>query len=488
MSAGSNLPEVLTSFVGRTKELQELTRLLAEYRLLTLTGSGGVGKSRLALRLAGTVMNDCRDCMWLVELAALSDPTLVTQAVGAVLGLKDPRRTSGTEGLTAFLRSKRALIVLDNAEHLLSSCADLADAVLRQCPDIKLVVTSRERLGVSGEFAYRVPSLPLPLAENRATARSLAECDSVTLFSERVRLHRPQFTVTDENADAVAGICRRLDGIPLAIELAAARVRALSVEEIDQRLKRGFSLLTGGSRTALPRHQTLRAAIDWSYKLLSDAEQALLCRLSVFAGGWTLEAAEQICADERLPAAAAVDLLTSLVDKSLVVAEERGGASRYGLLETVRQYARELLLERGGEAQWRDRRLAYFLALSLDVEPLLKGADVESGLNGLQAEHDNLRLAMDWAESGNSDAASGLRIAAAIWWFWYVRGHLSEGRRRLSGLLAATPETGALGDRAKALRGVGVLARSKRTTTPRRRFSARALRSGASSATSAALR
>lgn len=455
----SNLPDLLTSFVGRGQELQELTRLLDEYRLLTLTGSGGVGKSRLALRLAATVMNDYRDGEWLVELAALSDPTLVPQTVGAVLGLKDPRDMSATERLTAFLQSRRTLLMLDNVEHVISACADLADAVLRQCPDVKLLVTSRERLGLSGEFAYRVPSLSLPLADDRATARGLAECESVALFGERVRLHRPQFAVTDKNAAAVASICRRLDGIPLAIELAAARVRALSVEEVDKRLKQGFSLLTGGSRTALPRQQTLRAAIDWSYNLLSDPEKVLLCRVSIFAGGWTLKAAEQVCADDTVPAAAVVDLLTSLMDKSLVVAEERSGTTRYRLLETVRQYARDLLLEHGGEGQWRNRHLAYFLALAREVEPLLKGAEVESGLNALQADHDNLRLALDWAESASGDAISGLRIAAAIWWFWNVRGYLREGRQRLSRLLAAVPDTEALDDRAKALRGAGALAR-----------------------------
>ena len=457
-----NLNEPLSSFIGREQELADLRNLLADHRLLTLTGAGGVGKTRLALRVATLALtNGFRDGVWLVELAALSDPDLVPQAVATVLGLKEARDTSLTERLAGYLQARHLLLVLDNAEHLLAACAHLAENLLRRCPQVIVLATSRERLGVPGELTYRVPSLSMPEPGRDATAQSLAEYESVRLFCERVRLHRSHFAVTDQNAPALANLCRRLDGIPLAIELAAAQVRSMSVEEVDERLERGFLLLSGGARTTLPRQQTLRALIDWSYDLLSEAERALLCRASVFAGGWTLAAAEQVCADERVPTAAVVDLLTSLVDKSLVVAEERSGATRYTLLETVRQYARDRLLERGDEAQWRHSHLAYFLALSGEIEPLLRGAEVESGLNRLQLEHDNLRVAMDWAESGRGDTVSGLQIAAAIWWFWSVRGYLREGRRRLSALLAAAPDTQALADRAKALRGAGGLARQQ---------------------------
>jgi non-specific serine/threonine protein kinase len=457
----SNLTEPLTSFIGREQELADLQKLLAEHRLLTLTGAGGVGKTRLALRVATLALtNGFRDGVWLIELASLSDPDLVPQAVASVLGLKDVRGTSLTERLGQHLESKRLLLVLDNAEHLVAACADLTEHLLRQCPQLIVLATSRERLGVPGEMTYRVPSLSTPEPGRDTTAQSLAEYESIRLFSERVRLHRPHFAVTDQSAHALASICRRLDGIPLAIELAAAQVRSMSVDEVNERLERGFLALTGGVRRTLPRQQTLRALIDWSYNLLGEPEQTLLCRVSVFAGGWTLAAAERVCGDGGVPTATVADLLTSLVDKNLVVAEEKNGTTRYRLLETVRQYAQEMLIEQGGEAQWRDRHLAYFLAWSLEVEPLLKGAEVDSGLDKLQADHDNLRLAMDWAGSGG-DAVSGLQIAAAIWWFWYVRGHLREGRRRLSRLLAEAPETDALSDRAKALRGAGALARGQ---------------------------
>jgi non-specific serine/threonine protein kinase len=282
----------------------------------------------------------------------------------------------------------------------------------------------------------------------------------VQLFTDRALLVRPDFQVTPQNAPALASICRRLDGIPLAIELAAARGRSLSINEIDAKLDQRFRLLTGGSRTALPRQQTLRALIDWSYDLLSAAEQALFQRLSVFAGGWSLKAAEEVCGDETVDRDAVLELLTSLADKSLVLAEERDGATRYRLLETVRQYAREKLIEGGGEARWRDQHLAYFLALTHETEPLLKGA-VQMGLDQLDTEHDNLRMALDWAESGRGDSAAGLQIAAAVWWFWEQRGHLREGRRRLSRLLDEVPDTQALAIRAKALRGAGALARAQ---------------------------
>ena len=351
--------------------------------------------------------------------------------------------------------------MLDNAEHLLAACARLTETVLRQCPQVTLLVTSRERLAVQGEQTYRVPSLSMPDPGLDISAQNLAQFESVQLFSERVRLHRPHFAVTDQNAPALASICRRLDGIPLAIELAAARGRSMSIEEVNQQLEHGFRVLTGGSRSALPRQQTLRALIDWSYDLLSDAEQALFRRLSVFAGGWTLSAAEQVCTDESVDKEAVLEHLTSLADKSLLVAEERDSVTRYRLLETVGHYARERLRERGGEAHWRDRHLAYFLALTLEAEPLLKGPDLEVGLDRLETEHDNLRLALDWAASGRGDSVTGLRIAAAIWWFWQTRGHLREGRQWLSRLLAAAPATEALAIRAKALRGAGALAREQ---------------------------
>jgi non-specific serine/threonine protein kinase len=458
-SPRSNLPELLTSFVGREHELAELQSLLAHQRLLTLTGAGGVGKTRLAMHLAAAVIKGYNDGVWLVELAALSDPTLVPQAVNGVLGLKEQRGKSLTERLTEHLQAKQLLLVLDNAEHLIAACAQLSETVLRQCARVTLLVTSRERLGVRGEMTYRVPSLSTPDANRDATAESIVAYDSVRLFSERVQLHRRHFAITDQNAPALANVCRRLDGIPLAIELAAARVRSMSVEELNQHLE--LRLLKTDLRTALPRQQTLRALIDWSYDLLGTTEQALFRRLSVFAGGWTLAAAEQVCSDESVGMDAVLEFLASLADKSLLLVEERDGATRCRLLETVRQYARERMAAADGEGRWRDRHLEYFRALALEVEPLLKGPELQLGLDRLETEHDNLRLALDWAESGHGDSVAGLQIATAIWWFWQVRGHLREGRRRLSRLLAAAPATEALAIRARALRGAGALAREQ---------------------------
>jgi len=455
----SNLPELLTSFVGRERELAELQGLLARHRLLTLTGAGGVGKTRLAVHLAAAVGRVYEDGVWLVELAALSDPALVAQTVNGVLGLKEQGGKSPTERLVGHLQPKQLLLLLDNAEHLIAACAQLSETVLRQCARVTFLVTSRERLGVQGEMTYRVPSLSAPDGSRDATAESIASYDSVRLFSERVRLHRQHFAITDQNAPALADVCRRLDGIPLAIELAAARVRSMSVEELNEHLE--IRLLKTDSRTAVPRQQTLRALIEWSYDLLGTAEQALFVRLAVFAGGWTAAAAEQVCADETVDEDAVVDLLASLADKSLLLVEERDGATRCRLLETVRQYAGERMAAATGEGRWRDRHLEYFRAFALAVEPLLKGHELHVGLDRLETEHDNLRLAMDWAESGHGDAEAGLQIGAAIWWFWQVRGHLREGRLRLSRLLTAAAPSEALATRAKALRGAGALAREQ---------------------------
>ena len=433
----SNLPESLTSFIGREREVAELEKLLADQRLLTLTGAGGVGKTRLALRVAAAVLDEYGDGVWLVELDALSDPALMPQAVSTVLELKEERGKSSTERLAEYLRTKRLLLVLDNAEHLLASCAQLIDCVLRQCPLVTLLVTSRERLGLPGETTYRVPSLSMPDTAHGATAESIAGYESVRLFSERVRLHRPHFAVTDQNAPALANICRQLDGIPLAIELAASRVRSMSVDEVNQRLHQRFGLLTAAFRTVPRRQQTLRAAIDWSYDLLSDAEKALFGRISVFVGGWTLEAAERVCGDDGADAHDVLDLLTSLVDKSLVVAEERMAATRYRLLESVHRYATERLHELGEESVRRGRYVAYFLAMAEEAEPQLTGKDQRAWLDRLETEHDNLRSALSHSTATSEEAVAGLRLVNALARFWLVRGYLVEGRAWLSRLLVA---------------------------------------------------
>lgn len=453
-----NLPQHSTSFIGREKEIAEVKTLLGRARLLTLTGSGGCGKTRLGIQVAAGQLNSYADGVWLVELASVANPDLVPQSVATMLGLTEERGKSLTQSVTEHLSSTHLLLVLDNAEHLLAACAQLADVVLRQCPQVKLLVTSRERLGVLGESAYRVPGLPVPDPERQATAASLAQYESVQLFVERARLNLPHFALTDENAPAVGVLCYRLDGLPLAIELAAARVRAMSVEAISQRLDQRFRLLTGGSRMAPRRQQTLRTLIDWSYDLLSDAERALLGRVSIFSGGWTLEATEQVCVGQGVDDWEALDLLTSLADKNLLQAEERNGATRYRLLETLRQYARERLLETGEEACWHGRHLAYFLAVAEKAEPHLVDTDQRAWLDQLEAEHDNLRAALAWSATGGGDAGGGLQLAGALWRFWLARGYWNEGRGWLAKLLAAGPGGQAAADRAKALKGAGDLA------------------------------
>ncbi len=453
----NNLRRQLTSFVGREAEVEKVKELLQKTALLTLTGSGGCGKTRLALQAAADMLDASADGAWLVELASLADPALVPQTVAAVLSLKPGEGKSLTQTLADSLRNKHLLLVLDNCEHLLDACAQLADALLRQCPHVLILATSREGLGIAGETTYRVPSLSVPDPKQPQTPVSLSHYESVRLFIERALQVQTAFTVTNQNAPALATICHRLDGIPLAIELAAARVRSLSVEEVNQRLDQRFRLLTGGSRTALPRQQTLRSLIDWSYDLLDEPEKSLLCRVSVFSGGWTLEAAEHACSGGRAEEWQTLDLLTSLADKSLVGAEQHLGATRYRLLETVRQYARDRLLEGGDGEEWRDRHLAHFLSLAEEAAPHLEGAD-QAWLERLEAEHDNMRGALEWSLTASPGPEAGLRLAGAIWWFWFVRGHYAEGRAWLSGLLAAEPAGQSKAARAKALNGAGLLA------------------------------
>jgi predicted ATPase/class 3 adenylate cyclase len=456
----NNLPQQVTSFIGREKELAKLRLLLAGTRLVTLTGSGGCGKTRLCLQVAADSLERFPDGAWLVELAPLSDPALVPQTVATVLGLKEEPDKPISETLTDYLKDERLLLLLDNCEHILDGCARLADSLLRQCPQVTILASSREALGIGGEQAYRVPSLSLPDPKLAHTSASVVSFEAVQLFSDRARLARLDFQVTDQNAATLASICHRLDGIPLAIELAAARVRSLSVDEISRRLDQRFQLLTGGSRTALPRQQTLGALLDWSYDLLNATEQALFCRLAIFAGGWTLDAAEQVCMGQPVDVKKILDFLTLLTDKSLVVAEERDGATRFRMLETIRQYARERLLENGDEAHWQKRHLAYFVRMAEEAEPHLTATDQKVWLDRLETEHDNLRSVLTLTSAPGGDAVAGLRLAGASWRFWYVRGFLGEGRTWLSRMLLACSSDGtAAAARAKALDGAGMLAR-----------------------------
>jgi predicted ATPase/class 3 adenylate cyclase/Tfp pilus assembly protein PilF len=457
----NNLPSHWTSFIGREREIAEVKGTLAGTRLLTLTGAGGCGKTRLALQVAADLLGDYPDGVWLVELAAVADPALVPQAVAAAVGVREEPGRPLLQTLVESLRPRRLLLLLDNCEHLVGACASLAHDLLSRCPQLCLLATSREVLGIAGEMAWRVPSLSLPDPEEPLPAEQITDYEAVRLFVDRALRTRPGFAVTPENASSVAQVCHRLDGIPLAIELAAARVCILSVEQITARLDDCFHLLSGGNREALPRQQTLRAAIDWSYDLLSEAERQLLRRLSVFAGGWTLPAAESVCAGEEIEEHEVLDLLTALVDKSLVSVDEQGNEARYRLLETIRQYGAEQLRGSGEEAPLRQRHRNWFRELAETAEAALSGADQGTWLNRLEREHANVRAALDAAVQA-ADVETAWRLGGALWRFWEVRGYLAEGRQRLAAVLGAEPGAPSRGEatlaRAKALAGAGVLA------------------------------
>ncbi len=454
----NNLPQQTTSFIGREKQVEEVKGLLKQNRLLTLTGAGGSGKTRLSLQIAADLLDHNFDGVWLVELAALSDPTLVPQAVADILGVREEPGTPITRTLTEWLKPKRLLLVLDNCEHLITACAALATDLLRACPHVHLLVSSREALNVAGEQTYRVPPLSLPDPKQMQTVETLPQFEALRLFIERALAVQPAFAVTNANAPVVAQICWRLDGIPLAMELAAARVRSLSVEEINTRLDNRFRLLTGGSRTALPRQQTLQALIDWSYDLLTEQEKVVLCRLSVFAGGWTLEAAEKVCAGGDIEGWDVLDLLTSLVDKSLVTyGEDSYGQGRYRLPETVRQYAHDRLRSTGGEAVVRTRHRDEFLRLAAQARSELQGPGQQAWLDRLEEDHDNLRAALDWCQEDPDGAQPGLQLTADLFFLWWIRGYFAEGQRRYAAALALPAAQERTAARARTLSRAGGL-------------------------------
>ncbi|MGH4006590.1 MAG: LuxR C-terminal-related transcriptional regulator [Pseudonocardiaceae bacterium] len=449
----NNLPGELTSFVGRCTELTQIGDALQRARLLTLTGSGGCGKTRLALQAAADAMDRHPDGVWLVELARLADAALLPAAMIDALGLREMPGRALLNTLVEHLRARRALVVLDNCEHLLSACAQFADVLLRGCASVTILATSRAPLGVPGEVTWRVPSMSLPAEPAREPIEALRLSDAVSLFIDRARQVRPDFALTAANAPAVAQICHDLDGIPLAIELAAVRVRMLAPEQVAHALSDRFHLLTGGARTVMPRHQTLAASIDWSHELLDDGERTLLRRLSVFAGGWTLDAAEQVCPGEGIDRYDVLDLLTGLVDKSLVTTDEQGSETRYRLLETVRQYATARLAEAGELDAVRDRHLAYHVGLVEAGEPqVLAAGHDDPMLHTLVTELPNLRAALEWAATTNPDAA--LRLVNALSLFWLFTGRYREGDTAYARALdAAGDEPTPLRGRALAGRG-----------------------------------
>ncbi len=441
----TNLPIPLTSFIGREGQVDELRQLLlqrsdkgAATRLLTLTGPGGCGKTRLAIEVASGLVGTFKDGVWLIELASLSDPRLLPQAVARIFNLHEQQERLLIETLTGYLETKQILLVLDNCEHLLDACAQLIMSLLQVCPQMHILATSRERIHIPGETVWQVPPLTIPDRHDQESFDGWKRSAAVRLFVDRATSILPTFELNRQNAGSIVEICRRLDGIPLAIELAAARINVITINEIAERLQDRFALLTGGSRMALPKHQTLGATMDWSYALLPENEQALLRGLSVFAGGWTLEAAEAIHASDRQ----ALDLLHRLVDKSLIISKAHEGSTRFWMLETIRQYAHEKLVETGEEVEMQNRHLRYFLAFSEKADAERSGPNQIAWLNRLEIDHDNLRSALSWAlqnsqttGEGNPYQDIGLRLLKALWNFWYVHNHWSEGRRWMEAAL-----------------------------------------------------
>ena len=470
----NNLPQQVTSFVGRERELADAKRLLEGTRLLTLLGMGGLGKTRLSLQIGADVLEKHPDGVWFVDLAPIRDPGLVPNAAAQALSVREEPGKSITQTLCAHLREHNLLLILDNCEHLVSACATLADALLQAAPSVRILATSREALHIRGEQTYAV--LPLTVPDRKAGAEALLRSEAVQLFVERARLQKPGFSVTEADAPAIAELCARLDGIPLALELAAARLRSLSVKDINARLNDRFKLLIGGSRVALERQQTLRALVSWSYDLLQENEQIVLDRLSVFAGGFDLEAAEAVCGADPIAPEDVLDLVTSLVEKSLVMVDQEIEGSRYGLLETIKEFAREHLAgryamlqtikefaserlkERDDVAATAKRHCDYFFALAKTTNDKLLGPEQGEWTRRAEADLGNLRAAIALALSGEIDPTIAVRFEQRLMRFRLLRGYATEGRRNVRAVLALPGIQEPNRFRANALYVGGVLA------------------------------
>jgi non-specific serine/threonine protein kinase len=488
MPAPHNLPHQITSFVGRARELSQVRDLLTTTRLVTLTGAGGVGKTRLGLEVATSLLHSSsgaeravRDGVWLVELAAIRDAALVTRAVATALNVRDTADRSPTTALTEALLARRALLILDNCEHLIDACAGLVVTLLRACPELRILATSREALGVPGEMIVAVPALGLPAStepsggaaggheRGRGTGGKDGapsspvdlrdQPEAIRLFVERAQSAAPGFTLSDGNVAAVEQLCRRLDGIPLALELAAARIGLLSPSQIARRLDDRFGLLTGRNRTALPRHQTLRALIDWSHNLLDDRERSLFRRLAVFDGSWSLDATETVCSGDGFEADEALDVLSGLVAKSLVLTIPRAGEIRYGLLESLRAYASDALREAGETERVRERHCAWVLALAERAASELHGPHPELWLDRLDREREQLRAAQRWA-AARGDAETIARLGAALWRFWWARAEAAEAQEWVITVVPLARQAQPTLQLAQALHGAGMLAGS----------------------------
>lgn len=435
----NNLPAQLSSFIGREEQITEIKHLLGSTRLLTLTGAGGSGKTRLALRVAADLLSQYPNGVWLVALAPASDPDMVIQLAARALHVpEDPQRPL-LATVVSYLESRHLLVVLDNCEHLLDACAAVVLALLEGCSKLQILATSREAIGVAGESVWHVPPLATPKPASVSSLPSLSQFEAVRLFVDRAVAVQPRFALTAGTASAVAQICWRLGGIPLAIELAAARMSALSAEQIAELLCDSFQLLSHGKRTALPRHQTLQAAMDWSYALLTEQEQILFQRLGVFSGGFALEAVENVCAGDGLEPGRTLDLLTSLVEKSLALVHEHRRRMRYGILEPIRQYSRERLVQSGTETKIEGRHVHYFVRLAERIEPLLLGSEQQQGLDELEIEHADFMAALRYAVEHEPETA--LKLCNALGWFWEKRGSLAEGRDWFMRTIARSPLT-----------------------------------------------
>ncbi|MBF6208972.1 MULTISPECIES: ATP-binding protein [Nocardia] len=424
-----NLPSAVTSFVGRQREIREVRALLATARLVTLTGVGGVGKTRLATEVAAASGRSFPDGAWLVDLAAVDDPQRVARAVVTSLGMPDLSHRTAEQQIVERLADRQVLLVLDNCEHLLDACRVLCHHLLRACAGLRILTTSRELLGEAGEHVYPVSPLSMPASDESVTAGAVAGFDAPMLLMERARAVRPDFAVTERNAGTVVRVCERLDGIPLAIELAASRLRSLPLQAILDRLEDRFALLTGGARAALPRQRTLRALIDWSYELCSPTEQLLWARLAVFVGGFTLHAAEDVCAGEDLPRGQVLDLIDHLVAQSVVVLVPADDQTRYRLLETIREYGWQRVTDRGESSTLRDRHRDYYLAFAEQIAGQWNGPGQETGLALLRADRGNLGGALEWATSTPSSSREALLLVTALRYHWCADGFLGSGRR-----------------------------------------------------------
>jgi predicted ATPase/class 3 adenylate cyclase len=457
----NNLPAQVTSFVGREREMAEIKRLFPATRLFTLTGPGGTGKTRLSLQIAADLLDQFQHGVWLVELSTVSDPALIPEAMINAVGIREESNRSPLNTLVEALRTRKLLLVLDNCEHLIADCAQIVSTILRSCPQVKVIASSREALSIEGETIWGLHPLSVPdffRDEPALNMEELAHLEAVQLFVERATAVRPEFRLTEENAALVARICWRLDGLPLAIELAAARVKLLPLAQVLERLDDRFRLLTGGSRSALPRQQTLGALIDWSYDLLSEPEKILLRRLSVFVAGRTLEMAEAVCATAGLERRDIFDLLCSLADKSLLVVETApDGETRYTMLESIWDYADDRLTQHGEGAAFRRRHLEYFTSFAEKAEPHLFGADLKTWLERLAIEQPNLKRAIRTSVEENATEL-GLRTAGALTRYWEIRSYLTEGYEQFLELLARADASLRPDVRAKAELGCARLA------------------------------